>query len=377
MTAAPPDHHASLRRLAHAAAAWLLARAVVAVAWALTSTDRFRSSEAATTMRDEALFMWDGTYYRELARHGYAALDADVQRFFPGYHLAGRAVGWLLGDSDLGLLAVANVSALAAGWLVATLVAEATGDEPTAVLSAWWTALFPAAAVMSAAYGEALTIAVGAGALLAAQRGRWPVAAALGVAAGLMRPTGLLMVIPLAFAAWPTVRSADRPAAARWTAGAAVVAPVAGAAAYAGWLWATFGTWAEPVEAQRRFRDGWHEPVTRLVRAVVDVAGGSFADGYNLAFAVAAIVALAASWRRVPVGWTAYVGVTLAVTLAANNVNSLGRYALAAFPLAAMLAVLSRRLGRRHAWFDASALAASALCLGVYCLAAWSGRMIP
>ena len=40
---------------------------------------------------------------------------------------------------------------------------------------------------------------------------------------------------------------------------------------------------------QRQLRAGFHEPVTRLVRAVVDVGGGNFRDLPNLAFAVVGI----------------------------------------------------------------------------------------
>lgn len=389
MTAAPTDTPASLRRLAHATAAWVVARIAVAAAWALTSTGWFGRREVATSMRDEGLFLWDGTYYRELARHGYAALDPEVQRFFPAYHLAGRAVGATGIGSDVGLLVVSNAAALVSGWLVATLVAEVTGDERLAARSAWWTALFPAAGLLAAAYGEPLAIAVGAGALLAAHRRSWGTAAILGATAGLTRPTGLLIAIPLAFAVWPTIRGAlpgsrsgARPAggSGRGTpaaAVAAVVSPAAGAAAYFAWLWVRFDSWDEPLEAQRGFRAGWHEPLSRLVRAVVDVAGGSFRDGYNLAFAAIAIAALGASWRRLPIGWSAYVGATLLVTLAANNINSLGRYVGAAFPLAAMIPVLVGRVAGERRWVEHLALAASTVALVGYLLAAWSGRMIP
>jgi hypothetical protein len=113
------------------------------------------------------------------------------------------------------------------------------------------------------------------------------------------------------------------------------------------------------------------------VTAVVDVAGGQFRDVFNASFAVGAIVVIVLAARRLPVGWTIYTAVTLVIALAANNINSLGRYAFTAFPLAVMVAVAQQRLPARWRWLDRLLLPMSGVLMAGYAVAAWSGRMIP
>ena len=112
-----------------ALAAWVTARVLLAVAWAASSMPWFDRLETATSVRHQGLFLWDGTYYRDLAQHGYDGVATGVQRFFPLFPLLGRWVGWLLGgNDDLGLLVVSNLAALAALRMDAAL---AGGVPPT------------------------------------------------------------------------------------------------------------------------------------------------------------------------------------------------------------------------------------------------------
>ena len=60
-----------------------------------------------------------------------------------------------------------------------------------------------------------------------------------------------------------------------------------------------------------------------------------------------------------------------------NNINSLGRYAFTAFPLAVMVAVAQQRLPARWRWLDRLLLPMSGVLMAGYAVAAWSGRMIP
>lgn len=357
-----------------ALAAWVTARLLMSLAWAITATGWFERFQTNSLLRYQGLLLWDGTYYRDVAEHGYAGLPADVQRFFPAFPVLGRVVGWLFGGNDgLGLLVVSNAAAFASLWLIYLVVEETTGDRGLAVTSAWWLALFPAASVMVFAYSEPLALALALGAVLALRRERLAVAVVLGLASGLTRPTGALLAIVLLFAVLGDLRERRRVVARL----AVVVAPGVGAAAYLAWLQWTLGSWRVPLDAQREFRAGWHEPVSRLVSAVVDVAGGRFTDVYNASFAVGAVVVIVLAARRLPLGWTIYTAVTLVVALAANNVNSLGRYAFSAFPLAAMIAVSEQRIPDRWRWVRRLLLPLSGLLMVAYAVVSWSGRMIP
>ena len=357
-----------------ALAAWVTARVLLAVAWAASSMPWFDRLETATSVRHQGLFLWDGTYYRDLAQHGYDGVATEVQRFFPLFPLLGRWVGWLLGgNDDLGLLVVSNLAALAALVLVHLLVQDVTGDRRLAVASVWWLALFPAASVLVFAYSESLALALALGAVLAVRRERWAPAIVLGVLSGLTRPTGALVAIALFVAVLDDLRR-RRGVVVRL---AAVVAPGVGTVGYLAWLQWRFDSWRVPLDSQRVFRAGWHEPVSRLLTAVVDVAGGQFRDVFNASFAVGAIVVIVLAARRLPVGWTIYTAVTLLIALAANNINSLGRYAFTAFPLAVMVAVAQQRLPARWRWLDRLLLPMSGVLMAGYAVAAWSGRMIP
>lgn len=375
-------------------AAFLAARAVLAVAWVISGVTWFGQLRVIPGPRREGLLLYDGTYYRDLVEHGYSALLPTNRRFFPGYHLLARAVSWLTGGhTALGLIVVSNVAALIAMYLLYQLVMEVADDRSLARRSVWALALFPAGAVLVFAYGESLALALSIAAVLAARRERFAVSILLGIAAGLCRPTAAFLVVPLLGAAWPRIRleyAASREVGRSLRAKIgflggpllAAVSPLIGLTGYLVWLQLRFGSWREPIDAQRAYRAGWHEPVTRLVSGLVDLAEGNFRDVYNVGFALVTIVALAVVALvivspKIPWSWWAYVVVTLAVALAANNINSLGRYVLSAFSLPVIIAVADRRLAASRPWIGRVLLGVSAVLACGYGVAAWSGRMIP
>lgn len=389
--------------LTTALVAWIAARAVVGIAWLISGTSWFERIDTTGSMRHEGRFLWDGTYYRDLAGSGYAALPDDVQRFFPLYHLLGRWVGFVFGGNDqVGLVVVANAAAFVALWAMYRLVEDVSGDRHLAARSVWWLALFPSGAVFVWSYSESIAVALGIAAVWAYRSRKFAVAALFGVGVGLSRSVGLVIAVMFAVALLTELDDLRRRDALRswavfrtwsvreWAQRIAVVAsPVVGFAAYFVWLRREFGSWDVPLESQRRFRAGWRDPLTRLVEGIIDVASGSADDAFNVVFALVVIAALVLSWRRVPVAAWAYVAVTLVVTLSANNIDSLGRYVLCAFPLAGLIAVSERRVidsvgggaggGRfaERAWIPWALTTLSAGAMLVYCLWAWSGRMIP
>lgn len=383
------------RAVRTAVVAWAVSRAVVAVAWALTRTGPFDDLAVGGLRADSPLLFRDGAWYRDLVDLGYRGMAEDAQRFFPLYHLLAGWLGRLLGSTELGLAVVANASALVAFWALYRLVVSIGFSVRVAARSVWWLALLPSAAVLTWSYSEALAIALGVLLMWAVIERAWWAAVPLGVAAGLSRSVGLVVSIAVLVAVadrWAAGRGGpeeSRPVSSPRDligGGAAAAAPLVGFAAYMLWLRSTFGDWDAPIEAQRGFRAGWRDPLTRLGQGVLDVVGGSADDLFNVSFALGAIVVLAVGIRRVPRWASAYVAVTLVVSLSANNIDSLGRYVLASFPIAFLVAVdeelLVERL--RSSGHETAARAlpivascASALLMAVFCLWAWSGRMIP
>ena len=331
--------------------AWVTARVVVGVGAALAAV------LAATALSDHSvlgLVSWDGDWYRRIAEVGYEQLPEEALRFFPLYPLLASALApLLLGSESAALVVIASLSALAAMALLRRLVLLEASDRALADRSVWLLALFPGAFVLVLAYAEGLLLAFAIGAFLDVRRRRWWVAALLGLLAGLTRPMGVVLAVPVAVETarqWRAASGRERTAMA-----AAVLAPVAGMASYLAWVGMRFDDpWLPLTVQEGELRGDFVDPVTRLVRAAADLVsfdGERMADGLHLPFALAFIALVVVVIRRWPASYGAYAVVLLVVALAADNLNSLERYALNAFPLVLGLAsVTSGRLARRVAY---------------------------
>ena len=328
----------------------------------------------------QGLVSWDGAYYRVISEQGYEHVPNEVVRFFPLYPLLSRWFAPLVGGRhDISLVVIANVAALVAMYLLWKLIVELGHDDGVAARGVVLTALFPAGMCLVFAYAEAPFLVALLAATILLGRGR-PLAAVVPlVTVGLLRPTGVMVSAAVVILAVQAVVAARRsgeplrwPTLAAW--GAAAVAPIAGLAAYLGWLQATSGRGDAPLEVQRRLRAGFHEPVSRVVRAVLDVVTGNFRDVYNLAFLVVLIAAVVvAVRRRLPWAWTAYLVVGLLVACSANNIDSLGRYGMLLAPTVPLaLGVVLRR----RSWFVA-ATAVSAVGFVWFTVVATLGLVVP
>lgn len=283
----------------------------------------------------QGLLAWDGRWYADIAAHGYGPLPAEALRFFPLLPLAGRLVGWITPlDAVGGTVVVANLAAVAATVAVHRLVVVTTGDGSLADRTVWLWTLAPAGIALVLAYTEGLLVLAAAAAVGAATRERWGIAAVAGFAAGLARPVGLLVAIPVAVAA-----SGRRPP--RLAGLAAAGGPVAGCAAYLGWAWVATGDALAPFATQGELRGDVVLPPVRIAQAVGEALDGDL-DGLHLPFVVAAVVLAGVAVRRTPAAWSLWAAANLVVALAAENLNSFERYALAAFPLTVALAAVAR-----------------------------------
>ena len=216
--AAPPTTHLWPRLRAAVGVAlpsWLVARALVGVALVVARvvTNRGVDDPLARTTAAHGLLAWDGAFYADIAQHGYAALPRAALRFFPLTPLAGRAVGELGVGARVGVVIVANVAALIAGALLVVLVRrEGLGDR-TAARAAWLLALAPSAFVLVMGYAEALFLLAAIGAFVGLRERRWLLVVLLGVLAGLSRPGGFVLAVPIAIEAARGLRC-------QWRAGA-------------------------------------------------------------------------------------------------------------------------------------------------------------
>ncbi|WP_208028644.1 hypothetical protein [Rhabdothermincola sediminis] len=315
----------------------MTARILVAAAYvaARVVADRFALAPPAL---GDGLLAWDGTWYRDIATVGYGGLDREALRFFPGFPLAGRFVGVLLGSEGVALVLIANLASIVLGILVLQLMRAEGCRRAAAGRAVWLMMLFPPAFVLVWGYAEALMLV---GALLAflGLRTRRPwVAAAGGLLAALCRPLGILLAIPAAVEVartWRGSRGRDRAGGL-----AAIAGPLAGAALYAGWVWVRDGDPLLPFTVQEELRGRAVNPITRMWDGLVDLVGPErFGQGLHLPFAALFVVLLVLAFRRWPVSYGLYAAAVLALALGAENLNSLERYGLNAFPLVLTLAL--------------------------------------
>ena len=115
------------------------------------------------------------------------------------------------------------------------------------------------------------------------------------------------------------------------------------------------------------------DPFTRLFEGFRDLAGGErFGDGLHAPFALLFIVLLVLCARWFPASYVTYSALVLVAALSAENLNSLERYGLNAFPLVLTLALLcsDERVDRT----------VMALCAGGFVALgslAWMGAYVP
>lgn len=351
-----------------ALAAWAEARLYVAAAYIVTTAviNRLEPPPDFAPASD-GLLAWDGRWYEAIAAGGYADAADPALRFFPLWPLLGRVASWFPGvDASVALVVMANVAALVAGVLLHRLVVEETGDQRLARRSVRLLALAPPSFVLVLAYSEALYLALAFSVFLLGSHQRWWAAAAAGYLAGLTRPVGGLLALPVAALAWPE-RSQRRVGAV-----AASAAPLAGAATFLLWAEAALDDVSAPLDRQRDLRGDLVDPVSRLVRGAWRGARGDTGELLHFVAAVALIALAVVAARKLSRPMALYAVPSLALLLAAENLNSLERYALSAFPLVIAAAMVSR-----HRWLDrwiVGAAGAGMVCLTIL---AFHGVYVP
>jgi hypothetical protein len=182
------------------------------------------------------LARWDTFWYLDIAARGYHwngnPLEQQNPVFFPLYPLLLRAGTVVTGGHPL----LAGLCISLAAFLLALCyfwrwTADRLGPD-TASAGVWLLCAFPSAIYFSAVYTESLYLLVAVAACYYAER-RLPARAAIaGLLAGLVRPNGLLLSIPLAWLAFASRRERGH-----WAARlGAVIAPVIGALCFSAYL---------------------------------------------------------------------------------------------------------------------------------------------
>jgi hypothetical protein len=339
--------------LVAAVPAWITARVIVlgALGYARYVSDEVRPGRAivARTVH-EGLVSWDGSWYADIASRGYGALGTESLRFFPGFPLLARGLGTVIGDRAA-LVVIANVAALVAALLLYRLVRWERGDGRLATRAAWFLSIASPAFVFVMGYSDALAIALAIAAFLAMRKGQWWWAAAAALAVGLSRPTGFLLAVPLAVEAWSSwsVESRSRASSAVARVAAVVAAPL-GSLLYLLWVGAQYDDALLPyrVQTSARLHGAFANPITTMWHAVEGGFDGRVGTALHVPWLVVLVVLVVVVFRRWPLAYGVFAAVVVASAVTSQNLDSLERYALFAFPLVLAVADLaSSRLVER------------------------------
>jgi hypothetical protein len=310
---------------------WIVGRTVVfAAAMAVNPTVR-------------TLDLWDGRWYRIVARDGYLLVPGRQSdpAFFPLYPVLLRvahAVG--IGYGVSGPL-ISNLALLGALVLFHSLTRDLFGAD-LARRATTYLAIFPLGYVFSMTYPESVVLALVLGAAIAATRGHWWLAAACGAAAALARPEGMFVAVPVAALAWS--RRHELGPVQRGAAAGAVLTPAAALASYPLYLSRVLHdplAWQRAEQAWgRRFRPSGTLAAVEQLPATLTANGWLVRD--VVAFALY-LALLAVAWHAgSPRAWLlAGVGIVVLPTFS-GAFESIGRFGLLAPPLYWGLAILGR-----------------------------------
>jgi hypothetical protein len=358
--------------------AWVTARVVVAVTLVVAhlTVAHLRPGNSAARLRvHQGLLGWDGGWYQSIATHGYAASGHQSLRFFPAFPMAGRVLGWIPGVSPgTGLIIVANLCSLAGMAVLWILVEREFGDRGVAGRTVWLLALAPPAFTLVMAYAEGALLLGTTVTFLAIRSGRWWWAAVAGLAAGAVRPVGLLLIIPVVIEVYRR-RGAEQSVPAVASRLAAVIAPAVGAGAYLAWVGSSFGDAFLPFRLQDQpghrgvitspFASMWHN----LVAAS---HGHHLGSALHIPWVALCLVLLVVAFRRLPLSYAAFAAAVLVVSVASSNLDSFERYALSGFPLVIAASTLTSRRA-----VERTVLVGAAVGMAGYSLLAFVGVFVP
>ena len=165
---------------------------------------------------------FDTLWYLRIAQHGYDFRRAVI--FYPLYPATIHVVSWVF-PATVAALVVSTVGAFFFFWGLLRLGRKSLGNAP-ALCMLLLVCVWPTSFILFAGYAESLTLALMVWAVVFARGGLWWPATVCGVLAGVARPSGVLVAIPLALLALSTRRIAS----------ALVLLTPVGLFTYWGWL---------------------------------------------------------------------------------------------------------------------------------------------
>jgi hypothetical protein len=311
---------------------------------------------------------FDAGWYAGIASDGYDWGGTFERQsniaFFPAMPLLMRAVGPVLGSRDRERPREVRIARLLWGGVLVSLTAFLFAlfylvklgtpllGADRAASAALLLSAYPFAFAYSAPYTESLFLLASVALAYHFQKGDWRTAGLWGLLAGLSRPNGFLLAVPLGLLALQQLLDARRGGGARWIRRGVVplvvaATPVGGMLIFTSYLFALTGVWF----AWQRSHRAWGRSFEGLApfetvwswlstEGLVSVARNVPFDALNALGLVFALVMIWPVYRTLGGAWAIYVLVSVTSPLLAGGVLSMGRLTATLFPLFLTLAAI-------------------------------------
>lgn len=326
---------------------WMWAvRQVIPVSPPVSSDDLYKGVARETNPWLEPWQRWDTPHYQAIAERGYSAFDTAL--FTPPlYPLLMRSASIFFDGNMLAsgrfVASLAFLGYLIAFFFLARLELPAEQDAWRALT---YLILFPTAFFLVAAYSESLYLMFVTLSLLSAQKNKWMSAGLFGALAAFTRIPGMLMIVPLGWAAMEAWKRGDRRA---W------LAPLlggAGALLFPLYVWLGLGLPPTAILDALNTRGGQLAlPGWNLIEAASRILHGQLVGEniFELTFALLFTALTIAIWKKLPRIFGVYAVTMMLFFLARlgspQPLSGMARYVLEITPAFLILA-----LGGRNPW---------------------------
>ena len=326
----------------------------------------------------DAHFWWDGFYYFNLARYGYAGAvnfyggSIVVLGFFPLFPILVRLVSYLTFGHVQPAALLTNTALVIAFMVYLYKLLLIDFDEETGFRTVFFVLMFPTALFLAVNYSEPTFMLTLVASIYYARKNNWPVAGIWGLLCALSRHIGLVM---LPILAWEYMR--QRGWSWRkigWEAWSLALVPL-GSFFYMAYLWASYG---DPLyffkSHEQTFQHGfslqfwvpigralkliWQRPLMDAARSITTL---------NLFILVVFVALFIYGLKRLSSTYSFLLIVFLLTILMTDSPTfplvSLDRYVLPLFPAFILLAEIGRKRAYEYAY-----LAFSGVLLGAQAL---------
>ena len=222
-------------------------------------------------------------------------------------------------------------------------------------------------------YTEATTIALAIGMFLALRSKRWWIAAAIGVLAGLTRPSGFLLAIPALIEGARGLKGL--PLKAYVGRVAAVIGPGIGTLLYLAWVGHQFGDMWLPysIQTESGRRGSFTNPIDTIDDALHGLFNGNtVGTGLHVPWLLLVVVLIVVCFRTWPASYSAFAAVSILAAVVSSNLDSFERYALGRLPARAR-----RRDAHGERRVERAVLVLSGSAMTVYALLAFLHAYVP